>query len=60
MSAGMKSVLRGQQRRNNRLLQKTEFLGRRVRSEIMPIHIDVSKDKSLNQSQIDGLQGLQK
>ena len=60
MSAGLKAVLMGQKRRNNRLLQKTEFLGTRVRSKVLPLHVDIVSDKSLNKSQVDGLQGLQK
>jgi transketolase N-terminal domain/subunit/transketolase C-terminal domain/subunit len=60
MSAGLKAVLMGQKRRNNRLLQKTEFLGTRVRSKVLPLQVDIVSDKSLNKSQVDGLQGLQK
>lgn len=60
MSAGMKAVLMGQKRRNNRLLQKNEFLGTRVRSEVLPLQVDISRDKSLAKSQVDGLYGLQK
>ena len=60
MSAGLKAVLMGQKRRNNRLLQKTEFLGTRVRSQVLPLQVDIVSDKSLNKSHVDGLQGLQK
>ena len=52
MSAGMKAVLMGQKRRNNRLLQKNEFLGTRVRSEVLPLQVDISRDKSLAKSQV--------
>ena len=59
MAASMYAALAGQKRRNEKLLKNARYLGQRVRSQVLPLQVDIAKDKALSKAQIDALVGLQ-
>ena len=59
MAASMYAALAGQKRRNEKLLKDARYLGQRVRSQVLPLQVDIAKDKALSKAQIDALVGLQ-
>ena len=59
MAASMYAALAGQKRRNEKLLKDARYLGQRVRSQVLPLQVDIAKDKALSTAQIDALGGLQ-
>ena len=59
MATSMYAALAGQRRRNEKLLKDARYLGQRVRSQVLPLQLDIAKDKALSKAQIDALGGLQ-
>ena len=59
MAASIYAALAGQKRRNEKLLKDARYLGQRVRSQVLPLQVDIAKDKALSKAQIDALVGLQ-
>ena len=59
MATSMYAALAGQKRRNEKLLKDARYLGQRVRSQVLPLQLDIAKDKALSKAQIDVLGGLQ-
>ena len=55
MAASMCAALAGQKRRNEKLLKDARYLGQRVRSQVLPLQVDIAKDKALSNAQIDAL-----
>ena len=48
-----------QERRNSKLLRKASYLGQKVRSEVLPLHFDVTTQVGLTTDHVDALEGLQ-
>ena len=59
MATAIKAALAGQKRRNEKLLKEARYLGQHVRSQALPLQVDISKDKELSSAQIAALEGLQ-
>ncbi len=59
MAASIDTALAGQKRRNDKLLKDARYLGQRVRSQVLPLQVDIAKDKALSKAQVDALGGLQ-
>lgn len=59
MAASMYAALAGQKRRNEKLLKDARYLGQRVRSQVLPLQVDIAKDKALSKAQVEALGGLQ-
>ena len=50
MAASMYAALAGQKRRNEKLLKDARYLGQRVRSQVLPLQVDIAKDKALSEA----------
>ncbi len=59
MATAIKAALVGQQRRNDKLLRDARYLGQRVRSQALPLQVDIARDKTLTPAQVDALGALQ-
>jgi len=58
----MTSIQRGmddQNKRNDKLLKRARYLGRKVTSQVLPFHIDISATETLSQEDILLLEALQ-
>ena len=47
MAASMYAALAGQKRRNEKLLKDARYLGQRVRSQVLPLQVDIAKNRQL-------------
>lgn len=59
MARGMQASQAGQKRRNDRLLQGVKYLGKQVRSEVLPLTVDIGRQRALSREQVAGLESLQ-
>ena len=59
MATAIKAALAGQKRRNEKLVKEARYLGARVRSQALPLQVDIGKEKALSGAQIAALEGLQ-
>ena len=59
MAEGIKALQAGQKRRNDKLLQRSRYLGQQVRSEVLPLTVDLSRQRSLSREEVAALEGLQ-
>ncbi len=59
MAEGIKALQAGQKRRNDKLLQRSRYLGQQVRSEVLPLTVDISRQRSLSREEVAALEGLQ-
>ena len=59
MARGTKAAESGQKRRNDRLLKGVEYLGKQVKSEVLPLTVDIAKQRTLNREQVAALECLQ-
>ena len=58
MARGIKTSEAGQKRRNEKLLGKTSYLGKTVRSEVLPLTVDIGKQRALSRDQVAALESL--
>ena len=59
MARGIKVLEASQKRRNEKLLSKVSYLGKSVRSEVLPLTVDIGKQRALSREQVAGLESLQ-
>jgi len=59
MSTGFQAAIRDQQERNQVLLDRARYLGDRVESEALPLHVDIERAEELSAEQVQILEGLQ-
>ena len=58
MSTGLQAGMSGQHSRNKALLESVRYLGDRVDSQVLPLHVDIAAVEALSQEQIQELEGL--
>ena len=58
MARGIKTSEAGQKRRNEKLLGKTSYLGKSLRSEVLPLTVDIGKQRALSRDQVAALESL--
>ena len=59
MARGIKASEAGQKRRNDRLLKGVKYLGKQVRSEVLPLMVDIGRQRALSREQVAELEALQ-
>lgn len=59
MSKGLQAAIQGQQARNRELLSRVRYLGERLESEVLPLHVDIQRALTLSADQVQALEGLQ-
>ena len=59
MARGTKAAESGQKRRNDRLLKGVAHLGKRVKSEVLPLTVDIATQRTLSREHVAALESLQ-
>ncbi len=59
MARGIKAAESGQKRRNDRLLKGVKHLGKQVKSEVLPLTVDIARQRALSREQVAALESLQ-
>jgi len=57
--SGIRAGTEGQKRRNSKLLTSTRYLGERLTSEVLSLHLDIGRHEALDESEIHALEALQ-
>lgn len=57
--SGIKSVVDGQKRRNKKLLSQVRYLGERITSEVLPLHLDIARHEALAETEVRALEAVQ-
>jgi transketolase len=56
---GTQQALKGQKRRNRKLLSQVQYLGSQVTSQVLPMEVDIRRLKRLSAAKVGALEGLQ-
>lgn len=57
--SGINAAADSQKRRNKKLLSQVRYLGEKITSEVLPLHLDIVRQEALTEDQVHALEAVQ-
>ncbi len=57
--SGIMAAADGQKRRNKKVLSQARYLGEKITSEVLPLHLDIANHEALTEDQVHALEAVQ-